>query len=353
MRTILQCLFTCILFISFVGSAFPQDDLKETLSKLTQNAAAQYVQPLVSGFGADMNSGWISSVPKPVIFGVDINFRIVAMGAFFDNANKSLNSNANFRFNRNEAELLTQDITDENTRQQVINQILDREFNVGIKGPTVVGKKDDYISVIFQGATFDINGSQVEVGAKEFKTDINGALEELPLMPLAAPQLTVGTVLGSKLSIRYLPPVELNSNLGKLNYFGIGIMHNPEVWLGNPLPVDVGVGIFTETMDVGDIFKTTATQFSLFGGKTFGPSFLNVSPYVGVSVETSTIEVNYQEKFETPLGLQTQNISFKLKGDNALKFTLGSSFKLAVISLNVDYSFAKYSTLSLGLGVDF
>lgn len=352
MRNIIRYLFIYLLFIAFTGNTFSQDGLKETLSKLTQDAAGQYVAPLISGFGADMNSGWISRVPKPSIFSVDINFRIVAMGAFFTNANKTLSSGANFRFNRDEAELLTENV-DPNIRQQVIDQILSREFKVGIQGPTVVGKKDDYITINFPAQDFTVNGQTVTVGSQQFATDINGALEELPVMPLAAPQLTIGTVFGTQLSLRYLPPVELKSDLGKLDYFGIGIMHNPATWFDVPMPVDFAVGIFTETMKVGDIFKSSATQFSLFGGKTFGPSFLNVSPYIGISVETSTITVNYTEKFETPLGLKTENISFDKKGDNKLKFTVGSSFKLAVVSLSVDYSFASYNTVSLGLGVDF
>jgi hypothetical protein len=320
---------------------------------LTQDAAGQYVAPLISGFGADMNSGWLSRIPDAKIFGIDINFRIIAMGAFFDNANKTLSSSTKFRFNRNEADSLTQNITDQNTRQEIINQILNQEFEVGIQGPTVVGKSDEYITVKFKGQTFRVNGNDYPIGSKEFQTDINGALGGLPIMPLAAPQLTIGTVMGSCLSVRYLPSIQTGSDLGKINYFGIGIMHNPNVWLGGTLPVDIGVGIFFETMNAGDIFKSNATQFSLFAGKTFGPSFSNVQPYAGLSVETSTIKVNYTEKFDTPLGVKTENISFDLKGDNTVKFTLGTSFKLALISLNVDYSFASYSTLSLGIGVDF
>ncbi len=353
MRNLLPILFSLILLSAFFNCAYPQDDLNTNLSKLTQDAAGQYVAPLISGFGADMNSGWLSRIPDAQIFGVDINFRIIGMGAFFDNANKTLSANTNFRFNRNEAELLTQNITDENIKQEVINQILSQDFNVGIQGPTAVGKKNEYITVIFKGHTFLVNGEEVNVASTKFKTDVYGALGDLPFMPLAAPQLTVGTVLGSCLSIRYLPSVQFNSDLGKMNYFGIGVMHNPNVWLGGTLPVDLGIGVFIETMNVGDIFKSKATQFSLFAGKTLGPSFFNVQPYAGISVETSTIKVNYIEKFITPLGEKSEDISFDLKGDNTFKFTLGTSFKFSLISLNVDYSLASYSTLSIGIGVDF
>ena len=353
MRNQSRLLISLILLSAFFNCIYPQDDLHTNLSKLTLNAAGQYVKPLISGFGADMNSGWLSRIPDAKILGVDINFRIIAMGAFFDNAHKTLSANTNFRFNRSEAELLTQNITDETTREDVIDQILSQDFYVGIQGPTVVGKKHEYITATFRGHTFIANGQEVEIGSKQFQTDINGALGGLPIMPLAAPQLTIGTVMGSCFSVRYLPSVETGSDLGKINYFGIGIMHNPNVWLGGTLPVDLGVGVFFETMNAGDIFKANATQFSLFAGKTFGPSFSNVQPYAGLSVETSTIKVNYTEKFDTPVGPKTEHISFDLKGENSFKLTLGTSFKLALISLNIDYSFAAYSTLSFGIGADF
>ena len=353
MKSSLQTFFSLIIFITFFSNVYAQNGLDGTLSKLTQDAAGHYVAPLVSGFGADMNAGWIAPIPKPVLFSIDVNFRFVAMGAFFSDADKSFSTNAKFRFNRDEATLLTQDISDESTRQAVINQILSQDFNIGVQGPTIIGKKDDHIIVNFKGATFVVNGTPTQVGAKTIESDINGKLDGLPIMPLAVPQISLGTVYGSRLSIRFLPSIKLSSDLGDFNYFGIGIMHNPGIWLSNPLPLDVAVGIFTQTMKVGNVFNSSATQFSIFAGKTFGPSMLNVQPYAGLSVETSTTTVKYQEKFDTPTGVKTLDISFDSKSDNSFKFTLGSAFKLSAVFINIDYSFASHSTVSLGLGVDF
>ncbi len=344
--------FFLIAAVTFSSSVFAQD-LNETLSKLTKDAASTYVAPVISGFGADLNSGWLTRVPKPVKYSFDFNLKIVAMGTFFKDENKTFSTDANFRFNRNEADILTQGINNPNLKNAVEDQILSQDFNVGIKGPTIVGSKDDHVIVNFKGETFHTAYGDYTVPSQFVTTDITGVLDNLPIMPLGAPQLTIGTVFGSSLSIRYLPSLQLNSDLGKFSYFGIGVMHNPAVWMQNPLPLDLAVGIFTQTMKVGDIFKATATQFGIFAGKTFGPSMLNVSPYAGISYETSSITIHYQQQYDTPTGPQTADISFDLSGDNSFRFTLGSTFKLAILSINIDYSIASYNTVSAGLGFDF
>lgn len=353
MKRILRFILSIILAAIFFSEIYAQDDLDKTLSKLTQDATSHYIAPIISGFGADMNSGWMTTIPQPVEFSIDVNLKLVAMGTFFSDANKSFNTTSTFRFNRDEALTLTQSISDENTRQAVINQILNQNFSVGIHGPTVIGNKDDHIIVNFEGHNFTVNNQNFEVGAQTIETDINGVLHDLPFMPLAAPQLTIGTVYGSRLAIRYLPSIELNSDLGDFSYFGIGVLHNPAMWFPNPLPFDFAVGIFTQTMKAGNIFDASATEFSIFAGKTFGPSMFNVSPYAGLSIETSSVTVKYQEVLNTPTGTSTQNISFDLKGENSFRFILGSSFKLSAVSLTVDYNFSSYSSFSAGFGFDF
>lgn len=348
MKFVSKYILYVLISIFVFSNAFAQDDLNTTLSKLTQDAAGHYVAPIVSAFGADLNSGWLTFVPKPKLFGVDINLKLVVMGTLFQDANKTFSTSAKFRFSSNEADILVSSL-DPSVRSQVKNQILSQDFVVGIDGPTIIGSKDNQIVVHFQGAT--INGQNI--ASQDVPTDITGVLGDIPILPLVAPQLTIGTVYGSSLSIRYLPSIQINSDLGDFNYFGIGVMHNPSVWMKNPLPLDVAVGIFTQTMKVGNIFKASATEFGVFAGKTFGLPMLSVSPYAGLAVESSTITVSYVETFDTPTGTQSTNLSFDLTGDNTFRFTLGSTFKLGVISLNADYSFASYSVFSAGLGLDF
>jgi hypothetical protein len=353
MRTTLQWVLPFVLFITFSHNVYAQQ-IDESLPDLAKDAAKKYVAPLVSGLGAGLNSGWVTYVPRPDLFGFNFNLRIVTTGVFFKEADKSFSTNGNFRFNRDEASYLTQDLNvNETVKQAVIDQILSQDFNVGIEGPTIVGNKNDHIKVNFGEHTFTVNNQNIVVPSQTVETNINGILDDLSFMPLAGPQLTVGTFLGSQVSVRYLPWFELNSEIGKFSCLGFGIMHNPGVWFPNPLPLDIGLGFFTQTMKAGDYLKATATQVSIFAGKTIGPSMLSISPYAGISWERSSISVDYKHTFETPAGPTTQEISFDMKGDKSVSFTVGGTLKISFVSLNVDFSLATYNIFSAGVGLDF
>ncbi|MHB1688376.1 MAG: DUF6588 family protein [Ignavibacteriaceae bacterium] len=344
-----------ILFCSFIisSSLKAQNDLSSTLSHLSSGAAQAYVAPVVSGFGADLNSGWVNRVTSSKLLGLDIEFKIVAMGTFFSNQNKTFATSAAFRFNSDQAAQLTQSVINPIARQDIENQIISQDFTVGISGPTIIGDKNQFVAVNFPGHTFTSNGFQYNVPTQNIVTAVNGFLGNIPALPLAAPQLTVGTVYGTSVSLRYLPDIQLNANLGKFSYFGFGIQHNPAAWFALPLPVDFSVGFFVQNMKVGSVFSSNATMFNINASKMFGTSILNITPYAGLGFESSTITVNYNQSIDSPAGPQQVNISFNLNGENTTRFTIGASFGLAIINLNVDYSFAKYNTASAGLGVDF
>jgi hypothetical protein len=56
---------------------------------------------------------------------------------------------------------------------------------------------------------------------------VHGLLEDLPALPLFAPQLTVGTIYGTQASFRFVPTYDV-TDLGDFKYFGFGLQHNPK-----------------------------------------------------------------------------------------------------------------------------
>ena len=133
-------------------------------------------------------------------------------------------------------------------------------------------------------------------------------------------------------------------------------MHNPAVWFGSPLPIDLAVGGFYQDLKVGTVFETKASMFGIYGSKTFG-SVIAVTPYFALTTESSTTTINYDYTYDETSGnttiTKTDNISFELKGENSAAFTAGLSFKLSILNLNVDYKFAKIKTASAGLTFGF
>jgi hypothetical protein len=341
------------VIVLFAINVYPQNDLQSTLQSLSKDAASSYVAPAISAFGADLNSGWVHRVPTATIYGIDVEIGVVAMGTFFSDANKTFSSTGTFQFSRAEAQLLVQGIGNQQTRDDLVNQIIQKTFNVGISGPTIAGSKNDTVKIAFHGTTLTSNGQTYNIASKNVITPVTGLLDQISALPIGAPQLTIGTFYGTSISFRYVPAIKLSDKLGDFSYFGIGFQHNPAVWLPFPLPLEVSVGFFTQTMKIGTIFSSSATTFGIFGSKTFGPSALNVTPYMGLSYESSSIDVAYDFVVDTPTGQTNDHITFNLTGENSVRLIVGASFKLAIINLNVDYNISKYNSVSAGFGFIF
>jgi len=345
------------LSLTLVSQA--QESLQDALKNLGQDVAQAYVQPIASGFGADLNSGWLYRAPQVTTFGFDLDFGVVAMGSFMPNDAKTINKSAQFQFSVAEVDQITSSISDTTVRGNVRDYLYSHPLTVTVTGATVVGSKSDSLKVMFSGGEFTdpVTSQTVNLNPQNVTLPVGGLLEDIPLLPFAAIQGSIGTVYGTKAVFRFLPELEIDAKVGKFSYFGFGIQHNPFMWIPVPEPpVDVSLGFFTQNMKVGSILDTKATLFGLQASKTFGPGALNVTPYAGVSFESSSMTVSYtfdapDPNPASPPGSKIQTpVSFTLTGDNSARLTLGLSFKLAIFKLNADYNIAKYNTFSAGFG---
>jgi hypothetical protein len=180
---------------------------------------------------------------------------------------------------------------------------------------------------------------------------VGGLLDGVTLVPLAAPQLSLGTIVGTQFTFRYLPEVEIDSKIGKFKYFGWGLQHNPGIWFPNPLPINICASFFTQKLDVGTIFTTSATAYGINISKTFGPGALNITPYAGFMIESSkmTFTYDYEEPIPNTTIKSKSTISFELEGENKSRIILGLSLKLLFLNINADYNIAKYNSFTGGL----
>ena len=348
MKKINTLFLSLILLIVFTLSLKAQDnELEETLSSLSSAAAQSYVAPVVSGFGSNLNSGWFALPPEPVKFGFTARLRVVGNGTFFSSDDETFASTGTFRYTSAQADevLAASGITPGDPNYQAIkNEFLSTDWTVGFSGPTIIGSEDEYLQVEFGGAT--IQGEEIEPYTATIE-EVNGFLNDLSILPSANLQLTLGTVMGTNVAFRWFPEIDIQ-DLGKFTFFGVGFSHNINVWFERPLPVDITLGYFYQKLDVGDVFESNASQYGAYFSKTFGKG-ISVTPYAGLTLETSESTVKYDYEFDTPAGRQTTNISFDLEGENNFGFTIGASFKLAVVNLNIDYKAANTGTITAGL----
>lgn len=364
-KSILSLLVSCAL----IGTQLHAQTLEETMVKLAGDAASAYVNPIVTGFGADLNGGWFHKAPASTMVGFDLEFGIVAMGTFPGDAAKTIpaGTQGSFRFSggpvgsNSQAEMIAKNINgwsflNSSDQQSIINKIGAQDFQVGISGGTIVGSKTDTIKINFPAQTINFGGAvgnKTVPGSSVAIPDVAGLLENVSVIPLAAPQLSIGTIAGTQLTFRYLPEVQINSDIGKFKYFGFGIQHNPGLWLATPLPVDIAASFFTQKLSVGTLFETKATAFGINVSKSFGPGMAKVTPYAGFMIESSKMTFDYKAQVSTTTGGITTTtdlpIHLELEGANKTRLTLGVSFKLLFLNINADYNLGKNNSATAGL----
>ncbi|MDD8018076.1 MAG: hypothetical protein PHP42_06860 [Bacteroidota bacterium] len=366
-------LLTVLICFGLIVSQSNAQDMAGTMVKLAGDAAKEYVNPIVTGFGADLNGGWFHKAPASKMLGFDLEFGLVAMGTFPSDAAKKIpdGTSGAFRFSggyysgdfvhnpsgeKSQAEIIAQNIPNWNlipvtNKQDIIDKISAQDFSVGITGGTIVGSKTDTIKIVFPGKTIDFgpSGTRDIPGSSVAIPDVAGLLENVSVIPLAAPQLSLGTFVGTQFTFRYLPEVEVSKEVGKFKYFGFGIQHNPGIWFPNPLPVDISASFFTQKLSVGTLFVSKATAFGINVSKTFGPGALNVTPYAGFMLESSTMTFDYTAKITNSVGTTDLPIHFELEGANKSRLTLGLSLKLLFLNINADYNLGKNNSATAGL----
>ncbi len=346
-------LFAFLILLSCRFS-FAEDDetLQETLKMLSQDAASQYLNPISSAFGTDLNGAWFHRAPEPKIKGFNIELGIVAMGAQFPTDAKSFSTAGFFRFDEQQARSMVseQDLSDDE-EDALVDKLTAQYFDVSIAGPTIIGDPDENIMVKFPGKTFNVNGKDYTVPEQNIELPVSGFrdLANANWLPLGAPQLTIGTLFGTQGTIRYLPPRELQAGLGTFKYFGYGIQHNPMVWLPVDLPFNVAVSYFNQKLEIGDLLTTNAHGYGINISKQLGLRALNITPYAGYFVEDSKMKVTYDYSIQTPGGIVNDHIDFEIPGENKSRVSVGLNIRFVLINLNVDYNIGKYNSITAGL----
>ncbi|OGU28294.1 MAG: hypothetical protein A2057_03745 [Ignavibacteria bacterium GWA2_35_9] len=167
-------------------------------------------------------------------------------------------------------------------------------------------------------------------------------------LPAVLPQISA-SFMGSEVMIRYLPSISLGDD-EDLSMFGIGLKHNISRYI--PLsPVDISVQFLYNNLKITGVMDITAYAFNAHASRSFGLLTL----YGGLQYESSTFDLDYT--FTDPSNLDPvkagQKIKVSIDGDNTFRATIGTSLKLAVIVLNVDYSLGVQSVLCGGLTFEF
>jgi uncharacterized protein DUF6588 len=344
-----RILFSVISVFIASSFSFAQQDIE----KLSEDAAKEYVSPLINAIGSNLNSGWITKAPFLKMHGLDIDFELVGIGTFTDNSPKNFAITGNVMLQESYADRMVANLPP-GIREVARDSLMRQLVPVNVSGPTISGSGE--IQFTYAGSTMDIiynnQAYTVHIDSVTETTSVKGL--DMGIVPLAAVQLSIGTLAGTKISLRYLPPVNFNSSIGKITSYGFAIQHNPLVWFKKEMPFDLALSYSFNKMSIGDMFKSTASQFGIMAGKTFGADLVSFTPYIALSLESASTDVNYNYSYTDSDGNSyTQRISFTSESANNLRFRLGGALRLSVVTLHADYNFARHNSVSAGLGFSF
>lgn len=328
------CLAVVLATVGTAGGLSAQD-VEGAITELAEENGKLYAHPVVSGFGAGLNSGWFRGASPRRPFSFD--FSILAAGAFAPEAD----------------ETFTPDFT---SATEFLRDVTGKTYTnpYGTETtPTAVGSgpgteyqpqgeyRDDII------ANESVTGVSVDDATLSFPQGL-----DIPAVPLLLLQGAAGLPLGTEVVVRFIPSVEVSEDVGSLQAFGVGALHSVSQWLPAPLPVDVAVGGGIQSFEVGDYLEADARQVSLVVSKNLAVLTL----FAAGTLEESEVDISYT--VSNPDGDPTlppdgTELAVSDEGDNSSRLTVGFGLDLLVLKLNAEYSFAEYPVVAatLGLGI--
>lgn len=357
-----KLLLIIMIFFGSVSASFAQlKDIGPILQSGISDAnvlAKAYLNPLGRGFGAVLNSGWISTAKNHKSLGFDVSVRVGL--AIVPTVDKTFNT-TNLSFQR----------------LQYDNSIT----NNPTMSPTVMGPNQSGTTFIIQqtvnGTTYNLGNFTMPGGAG------------IGIVPAPMVQVGVGLIHDTDLIIRFLPKTSVGK-FGSFNLFGFGIKEGINQYLpgGKLLPVDLAVQIgYTQfqananlnVQPVLDSHTTDTYPASTWDGQNVqtttnawnaniivGKTIPFVSVFAGLGIEGSQMSISspgsYPITVPDPLITDPNHktidkidkpLDIKINGSNSVRALIGLRLNLAFFNITGTYTLAKYSMANVGIGFSF
>jgi hypothetical protein len=314
-----RILRSSLVMLALVGVALPaagQDDdasLEDLLIQVGEQYARAYTAPLISSWGANQNSALYHTAEIPRS-GLTVSFGLKVMGTYLSEGDQAFST-------------VVEDVEVSDYFDGVSGN-----GDVVMEGPTVFGDTET-------NGTLTAYVGGLPVAREE---TIPGLLDTR-WVPLAAPQLEVGGIIGLRGTLRWVPELDLG-DYGKTKYLGYGISWSPGFLLPR-LPVDVMIGFFNQQIDVGTIVETDARSLFLAVSRKFSAFVV----YGGLATESSTMDVSYT--YEDAAGGPAE-VRFETDGEVESRVTVGATLD-APVKLNAEMNVGKLVVYSAGLMFGF
>jgi hypothetical protein len=342
--------FALFFLFGIPAMAQLQPTIQSSLQNLITEAAQGYVQPLAAGFTMNMHGAWFHEAPPARRFGFMLELGAVGMTANVP-LDRTFSRNTNYRLTADQARQALAGVRDFTTlpsasQADILRLVTQRDLAVQISGPTAIGSKQDNIRIgvtandLQRTFSTTVAGRPVTVvlpANQSIPLDVKGLLDPrdyfLNAVPFAAPQLTIGTFMGTRAVVRFVPNISDWVGLGKLgnvSMFGWGIQHNPLVWFfadSTALPLSIGLNFYNQSYRLTDAVRAVGNAYGASASWTFGGAVIAFTPYAGFLLENATVSVDYAYQPRTASGqvvpdvtgqpLTPVPIKFDIAGENS------------------------------------
>jgi Family of unknown function (DUF6588) len=318
-----------------------------------------YLEPFANILGSDLNAGWYNTARPHKLGGLDIT--------------------ATASWAKAPPSLFTYDVSALNLSGTIVP-------GSPTNAPTIAGSMDERPTLAYSETVSYPDGSTQDIEYASFTLPNGSGVDFFPLPML---QLTVGLPLGTDVSVRFVPMVQLGE-YGEIGLWGVGGKHSISQWIpgikelklldislqGGYTIVSSSANVDVEPLDVDvdnypgfdwdDQFMNqdvSGWTLNLIASQTL--SVLTI--YEGIGYANSLVEMALQGHYPIHtvileegdnLGKTTYEIvedPFTLKYENMsnLRLNIGARIKLAVLTLHYDFTYTLYATHSVGVGISF
>lgn len=312
-----------------------------------------YITPAVNAFGAALGGGWYNTAETHKLGGFDLTFT----------------ANAAMIPKKYETFLIDND-------ELTYLKLADPAIN---ESQTVAGEKVSGPQIVYSVGGYNQPAFRMPEG-------LNSNFVPAPMI-----QAGIGLIKGTEVIVRYFPNVKISNN--EIGLWGIGGKHDIKQWIPGlkklpalQLSVMYGFTKLHTFIDL-DVTKESIGAESLDGeeNNNWEDQYLKlvvksqtanllvsanlpvVCFYGGIGFVTTKTNLKFEGDFPTvqiPNGetvpvvvAMTDPIDMEIKNQDGSvtkpRLNAGIRFKLAVVTIHFDYSWANYSVLTAGLGISF
>ncbi len=237
-----------------------------------------------------------------------------------------------------------------------VEQMFDAN-TIGLEGISVSPGKSSTI------AGENINGQILTLPDNSTLTLPSGI--NFPYVPTPMVQANLGLFLGTDVTIRYVPEVDLQ-DFGSVDLVGVGIKHDLNQWIpgGKLLPIDLTImAAYTQfNMSIDLEFNQgaqgqrveSATQ-AIVTNFLIGKTIPLLSAYAGIGYQLGDFELNMLGDYIIGSGVRqstlTDPVSYTQSYNGGIHLIAGAQIKLALFRLFAEVTTAEYTTFNGGIGI--